>query len=138
MPREPMPGGQRDYDAASTVPVAVYLEERLTRVFQDELRQTRHDLRADITVLGLEVAKNAAQSTKEHAEVTSRVLEVDRKVDGLMPLKEKVEKIEVGERDDEVERRVKSRQRRWAAKVIGGTLTFAAAVAVPVVAVIHP
>lgn len=138
MPREPMPGGQRDYDAESRVPVAIYLEERLTRVFQDELRQTRHDLRADITVLGLEVAKNAAQSTKEHVVVQGKLGEVERKVAELLPLKEKVEKIELGERDDEVERRVKARQRRTVFKAIGGSAMFFAAMFGGLAVLLHP
>lgn len=91
--------GRRAYDE-TVVPVTKYLEEKLTRVLEERLRETRHELRQDIGDLRLTVTNGQVESAKAHAELHSTMADFGRRLDELVPLAERVDTLE---RHDEVD-----------------------------------
>lgn len=77
--------GRRSYDDA--VPTVVYIEEKLMRVFEEQLKETRHSLRQDITVLGAAVQTAALKSTQEHGEVQIQLAQITGILNEIPPLK---------------------------------------------------
>lgn len=80
-----MKAGRRSYD--DSVPAVVYIEEKLLRVFEEQLKETRHSLRQDITVLGAAVQTAALQSTQEHGKVQTQLAQITGILNEIPPLK---------------------------------------------------
>lgn len=90
--------GRRSYDDA--VPTVVYIEEKLMRVFEEQLRETRHSLRQDITVLGAAVQTAALKATQEHGEVQTQLAQITGILGEIPPLKQAVAALEQSDAAD--------------------------------------
>lgn len=84
--------GRRSYD--DTVPTVVYIEEKLLRVFEEQLRDTRHSLRQDITVLSAAVQTATLKSTQEHGEVQTQLAQITGILNEIPPLKTAVAQLQ--------------------------------------------
>lgn len=72
-----------------------------------ELRETRHSLRNDITVMGTKIADAVLNSTKDVAELRAAVMSIERATTQIGPLQARVEALEKSDAADQATRRVK-------------------------------
>jgi hypothetical protein len=107
-----------------------------TRLFVNEkVSEAKHALRSDVAALGAKVELFSAQSTKEHAEVASKLDRLAADVAELKPLASKVAALELADARAEVQAqaadqfRAQSRsQFRWLVGLIVAAIPSAAAI----------
>lgn len=90
--------GRRNYD--DQVPTVVYIEEKLMRVFEEQLRKTHDSLRQDISVLGTAVQAATLKSTQEHGQVQLQLAGISAILAEIPPLKVAVAALEKSDAAD--------------------------------------
>lgn len=129
--------GRRAYD--DTVPTVVYIEEKLLRVFEEALKDTRHSLKQDMAALAtnietvkLSVADSTLRSTREHGEVQAHLAQMTLILSEVPPLKAAVSELQAAQQTDAGADALRSTV--WkAAGVVAGLLISLSAVLVAVV-----
>jgi DNA-binding transcriptional MerR regulator len=126
-------GGRRDYDPQS--PLIELMEARILRVFENQLKETRHMLRDELASLAAQVATNTLKSTEEHGQVQLKLAEMRADLNELRPLKQTVAELKTHDsaehaRDEATHDLTRSLWR--AAAVISGLIVSATGVLVAV------
>lgn len=78
-----------------------YFEQKLLRAFEEQLKETRHEVRNELAVLATTVAEARLQATKEHAEVHGQILALRNDMAELKALPPRVTALEGADREDD-------------------------------------
>lgn len=78
--------------------VMEYMEERMRRMLEEHLRDTRHTMRSEIAALTAQVVAGNLQSATEYAKVHASLEFLQREVADLKPLKDEVAQLQSEDR----------------------------------------
>lgn len=95
-----------------------FMEERMRRMLEEHLRDTRHTLRSEIAALTAQVVAGNLQSATEYAKVHAALEFVQRDLAELKPLKDEVAQLQSEDRKQAA---------LWRAAITVSTLIVAAA-----------